>query len=78
MMDINVNVQDAVVVLEQLKDGEYNVIYITEPRRLGLHRQQTGRADVTCTTYLLHASACHRLSCSGAISLNTGRTHLPS
>lgn len=36
VVDVNVNVQDALVVLEQLEDGQDDVVGVAEPGRLGL------------------------------------------
>jgi hypothetical protein len=42
MVDVNVDVQDPVVVLEELKDGEHNVVHVAEPRRLSLQGRSRG------------------------------------
>ena len=36
VMDVNINVEDSLMVLEQLQNGEYNVIDVAETTGLGL------------------------------------------
>lgn len=38
VVDVNVNVEHARVVLEQLEDAEHNVVHVAEARALGLLR----------------------------------------
>lgn len=40
VVDVNVEVEHAAVVLEQLQDGQHDVVHVTESRRLGLRSIQ--------------------------------------